>query len=50
MATEADLLTHRLLTIDDNPRIHEDSRSKTGWLVKKSSSVSVWRMITSWSR
>ena len=26
MATEADLLTHRLLTIDDNPRIHEDYR------------------------
>ncbi|HEY6823324.1 MAG TPA: EAL domain-containing protein [Steroidobacteraceae bacterium] len=26
MATEADLLIHRLLMIDDNPRIHEDYR------------------------
>ncbi|MBV9317408.1 MAG: EAL domain-containing protein [Gammaproteobacteria bacterium] len=26
MAAEADLLIHRLLTIDDNPRIHEDYR------------------------
>ena len=26
MATDADLLIHRLLMIDDNPRIHEDYR------------------------
>src|ERR1700741_315538 len=26
MATDADLLVHRLLMIDDNPRIHEDYR------------------------
>ena len=30
MATEADLLIHRLLMIDDNPRIHEDYRKILG--------------------
>jgi len=30
MATDADLLIHRLLMIDDNPRIHEDYRKILG--------------------
>ena len=30
MASNADLLIHRLLVIDDNPRIHEDYRKILG--------------------